>query len=130
MKDKNFRKSWIEEFETLKNRVLEEFSEEGFRNLKDCSAKLATYHYNKKKYMLLGTERKLYHFLIENSYNPYRIYRWFLLERIPEDVRFQLNNGMISQKIASRLNFKRKHESRHKVCLEIKLMGLNLVRSM
>ncbi|MEA2037895.1 MAG: hypothetical protein U9O94_10395 [Nanoarchaeota archaeon] len=130
MKKENFRNNWIEEFESLKNLVIKEFSEDGFRNLKENSAKLATYHYNKRKLMLLGEERKLYNFLIENSYNPYRVYRWFLLERVPDDVRFQLRNRLISQKIASKIHFKRKHESKNKVCLEIKLMGINLVRSM
>ena len=130
MKCKNFRNNWLLEFERLKNLVLEEFGEDGFRNLKEISSKLATFHYNKKKLMLLGEERKIYNFLVENSYNPYRVYRWFLLERIPENIRFQLKNGQISQKLASKIHFKRRHESKSKVCLDIKLMGLNLVRSM
>lgn len=84
----------------------------------------------KRKYILLGQDRKLYEFLIENSYNPYTVYRWFLLEKNPEDVRFQLKNGIINQKLASKIQFKRKHEGRNSTCIDIRLMGLNLVRSM
>ena len=131
MKVKSFRKkNWLEEFERLQNIVKERFGEDTFRNLREIISKLATYHYNKKKYILLGKDRTLYNFLIENSYNPYTVYRWFLLEKVPEDVKFQIRNGLLNQKLASKINFKRKHESESKICVDIKLMGLNLVRSM
>ena len=130
MKELRFRKNWIDEYEKLKTLIVGAFGEDGFRSLKKIISKLGTYHYNKKKYLLLGEERKFYNFLIENGYNPYRVYRWFLLERLPEDVRFQLKRGMISQKTASKLNFKRRHESKNQVCREIKIMAINLVRSM
>lgn len=130
MKKEKFRKNWIQEFEEFKKLVLERFEDEGFRNLQKIINKLATYHYNKKKYILLGEERELYNFLIENSYNPFKVYRWFLLEKLPEQLRFQLRQGMISQKTASKIHFKRRHESRNTICMDIKLMGLNLVRAM
>lgn len=130
MKQQSFRKNWLETFEKLKNRVVSEFGEDGFRLFKESIAKLGTFHYNRKKFLLLGDERKFYDWLRENGYNPFTVYRWFLLERIPDDVRFQLKNGHISQKIASHLHFKRRHESRSKVCIDIRIMGLNLVKSM
>jgi len=130
VKYETFRKSWIQQFENLKNLVIEEYGEEYFRNFKEIISKLATYHYNKKKHMLLGKEREVYNFLIDNNYNPYRVYRWFLLERVPDDIKFQLKHGAITQKIASKISFKRRHESKSQACMEIKLMGINLVRSM
>jgi len=130
VKHKKFRKTWLEAFESLKNKALNEFGDEGFRNLKEKISKLATYHYNKSKYILLGQDKEFYEFLITNSYNPYTVYRWFLLERVPEDVRFQLRNGAINQKLASKIQFKRKHEGKNHTCIDIRLMGLNLVRSM
>lgn len=130
MKEQRIRKDWIERFEGLKSGIVCEFGEDGFRLLKENIAKLGTYHYNRRKFLLLGEEKKLYNWLIENGYNPFTVYRWFLLERIPDDVRFQLKNGQISQKTASRLHFKRRHESKSNVCVDIKIMGLNLVRSM
>ena len=128
MKDGNFRNSWIEEFESLKNLVIKEFSEDGFRNLKENSAKIATYHYNKRKLMLLGEERKLYNFLIENSYNPFTVYRWLLLERIPEDIKFQLRNNYLNQKKAIKLSFQRKHKTKGSLCTEIKNLGMQLLQ--
>ena len=130
MKEQRIRKDWLERFESLKCGVLLEFGEDGFRLLKDSIAKLGTYHYNKRKFLLLGDEKKLYTWLIENGFNPFTVYRWFLLERVPEDIRFQLRNRQISQKTGSRIHFKRRHESESKVCVDIRIMGLNLVRSM
>ena len=120
----------LEEFEHLKKLVLNSFGDESFRNFMKKLPKLATYHYNKRKYILLGEDRNFYNFLIENSYNPFRVYRWALLEKVPEEIKFQLKQGMMSQKMASKIHFKRRNESRSKVCMDIKLMGLNLVRSM
>lgn len=96
MKVKTFRKKdWLIEFYRLKEIVKTHFEEDGLRNLKEIISKLTTYHYNKRKYILLGQERELYNFLIENSFNPFTVYRWFLLERVPEDVRFQLKTIFI-----------------------------------
>ena len=50
--------------------------------------------------------------------------------RTPDDVKHQLRQGLISQKTASKITFKRKHESRSSICMDIKFMGLKLVRSM
>lgn len=130
MKHTNFRNSWLENFESLKKALVSRFGEDVLRLLMDNISKLATYHYNKKKYILLGKEKELYNFLIENSYNPFTIYRWSLLEKIPEDIKHQLKTGNITQKLASKIQFKRRHETRSKVCIDIKLMGINLVRSM
>ena len=57
MKNRIFRKEWIEQFEELKNSVNGQFGEEGSRNLKEKISKLASYHYNKKKFILLGEDR-------------------------------------------------------------------------
>jgi len=130
VKNEKVRNGWIEDYQTLKDRASERFGEEGVRRLQEIISKLATYHYNKNKYLLLGREKELYNFLIENGYNPFTVYRWALLERLPDDLRFQLKQGAISQKIASKIRFKRRHESKNKVCMDIRLMGLKLVGSM
>lgn len=130
MKKEFIRKNWLIEFENFKNLIAKEFGDEQVRNLREIMPKLSSYHYNKKKFVLLGEERRLYNFMVEHSYNPFRVYRWLLLEKVPDDIKFQLRNGLMSQKTASKIKFKRKHESRNKVCWDIKTMGLNLVRSM
>jgi hypothetical protein len=66
---------------------------------------IAHYHYNKKGTFLVGEEKSIYLFLIENGYNPFTAYRWLLLERVPEDIRFQLRGGRISQKKAVKMAF-------------------------
>ena len=129
MKDKNFRKSWIEEYEQLKKEIGVRFGEEYVRNFSQIMAKLGQHHY-KKNSLLLGKEREIYAFLLEKGHNPFKIYRWCLIERIPETIRFQLKNGMINQKTALHMHFKNRHESKNSVCVEIRVQGLNLVRSM
>jgi len=92
--------------------------------------RLGSYHYNKKKGFLIGYEKDLYKLLIENSYNPYTVYRWFLLERVPDEIKFQLNNHYISQKKASRMFFERRHETETSLQLEVKELGMKLLRGM
>jgi len=130
VKERIIRKDWLVEYETLKNTVLERFGEETLRNLRTILSKLGTYHYNKNKYMLLGKEKLLYDFLIENSYNPYTVYRWALLENVPEEIRFQLKNKIISQKKAQAVYFERRHQTKQGVCEDIFRMGMQLLRSM
>ena len=129
MKEGYLRKNWLVEYESIKKEVAVRFGEEYVRNFTKIIAKIAQHHY-KKNSMLLGKERELYAFLQEKGHNPFKIYRWCLLERIPEALRFQLKNGMINQKTALHMHFKNRHESENTVCVSIRVQGLNLVRSM
>lgn len=129
MKESYLRKNWLVEYESIKKEVGIRFGDEYLRNFTKIIAKIAQHHY-KKNSMLLGKERELYVFLQEKGHNPFKIYRWCLLERIPEALRFQLKNGMINQKTALHMHFKNRHESENTVCVAIRVQGLNLVRSM
>ena len=128
MKQNFFRKDWIQELEKVKNLISEQCSEIDVRNLAVLIGRLGTYHYKKKGRMLLGIERKLYDLLIENSYNPFTVYRWLLLERIPEDIKFQLRNNYLNQKKAIKLSFQRKHKTKGSLCTEIKNLGMQLLQ--
>ena len=129
MKETYLRKNWLIEYESIKKEVQERFGEEYFRNFPQIIAKIAQHHY-KKNSLLLGKEREMYAFLLEKGHNPYKVYRWCLLEKIPEALRFQLKNGMINQKTALHMHFKSRHESENSICVAIRIQGLNLVRSM
>jgi len=129
VKESYLRKNWLVEYESIKKEVGIRFGDEYLRNFTKIIAKIAQHHY-KKNSMLLGKERELYVFLQEKGHNPFKIYRWCLLERIPEALRFQLKNGMINQKTALHMHFKNRHESENTVCVAIRVQGLNLVRSM
>ena len=86
------RKSCFDKLESVKKLIESELPEINVRDLHSILSKLATYHYNKKRYLIVGVERKLYNLLRENSYNPFTVYRWCLLERIPDD-RYDLVQG-------------------------------------
>lgn len=100
------------------------------QNLCQIMGRLAHFHYNKKKYLIVGFERELYNFLIENSYNPYTIYRWLLLERLPEDIRFQVKQQKMSQKLALTEASKRRHEGFRELTESIREYGINLIARM
>jgi len=129
VKHKNMHSSFLKKLEELRNLLEKSFPDEDMRNIKMMS-KIAHYHYNKKRFMLLGTERKLYNFLVENSYNPYTVYRWMLLEKLPEDIKFQIKQNQISQKNAISKAFQRNHETSSGLALSVKEYGLNLIKRM
>lgn len=65
---------------------------------------LTYYHRNKKQYYerkgkkiktLTEAERILLDYLIKNNLNPKTTYRWFLVSRLPEDLKDKLRKGVI-----------------------------------
>jgi len=124
------RKNIFEELDKVKKLVEVHFPQLCVRDLCSLLGRLGTYHYNKRKKMVLGKERILYNSLIENSFNPFTVYRWALLEKVPDDIRFQLRNHHVSQKKASSLAFQRRHETETSLQVDIKQLGLRLVREM
>ena len=129
VKHKNMHTGFVKKLEELRNLLEKSFPDENMHKIQLMS-KIAHYHYNKKKFMLLGTERKLYNFLVENSYNPYTVYRWMLLEKLPEDIKFQIKQKQISQKNAISKAFQRNHETNSDLAVSIKDYGLSLIRRM
>ena len=124
------RKNIYEELDKVKNLLQVRFPEIDLRNLCPLLSRLATYHYNRKSGMLLGKERELYNLLIENSYNPFTVYRWALLERIPDEIKFQLRHHYLSQKNASKVFFQQRHETETSLQINIRDAGLRLIREM
>lgn len=124
------QKNTFEELDKVKKLIVEKIPSFDIRNLCVSLGRLGTYHYKKKKGMLLGHERELYNLLIKHSYNPYTVYRWALLERIPEEIKFQLRNHYLSQKKASRLYLERRNETDTILQQDIRELGLKLIRGM
>lgn len=60
---------------------------------------VSTWHYSKKG-MLSQDHVKLYELLMNNSYNPNTVYKWFLLTRSPFELREKLKLNIISQREA------------------------------
>ena len=106
--------------------------------------KLAHYHYgknrrflacqkkdflvhNKKKSILLGLERNLYNLLISEGFNPFTVYRWLLLERMPDDLKFKLKQKEITQKKAVSLAFERRGENVKELTQSVRILGLNII---
>lgn len=124
------QKNFLGKLKSLKKELLEAFNEDDVRNLAELMSKLAHYHYNKKKYFMVGKEKEIYNFLITNGYNPFTVYRWMLLERVPEDIRFQIKQKQITQKRAIAIAFKRRHETNETLAESIRDVGLQLIARM
>ena len=130
MKESLVQKNFIDRLNEVKKLIAVRFPNFDMQNFTKFMSRIAHFHYNKKKFFLVGETRELYNFLVENSYNPYTVYRWLLLERIPDDIRFQLRQNMTSQKKAVSEAFKRRHETDSSLIVSIKELGLKLIRGM
>ena len=130
MKHENMQKNHLQKLESLRKLMESRLTFPEGQNLCQIISKLAHYHYNKKQYFVLGFEKELYDFLIENSYNPFTVYRWLLLERLPEDIRFQIKQHKISQKKAVSEAFNRRHEGFKEITESIREYGINLIGRM
>jgi len=124
------QKSFIEKLASLRALLASRLSPEEMRHLHEIIGKLAHYHYHRKDAMLLGAEKDVYTVLLENGYNPFTVYRWLLLERLPEDVRFQLRQRRLSQKNAVSEAFQRRHEGFNELSQSVREYGLSLVARM
>ena len=130
MKDRNMQKNFIEKLLSLRKLLESRYPQEYMQDLDKIMSRLAHYHYNKQKYILLGTDKELYNFLIENSYNPFTVYRWLLLERLPDDIKFQIKERKTSQKKAVSEGFTRRHETINDLTQSVREAGLILIRRM
>ena len=130
MKYANSRLSFLDELSLLRKLVESRFSSVNGRQFYDIFSKLAHYHYNKKKCLVLGLERDVYDYLISQSYNPFTVYRWLLLERVPEEVRFQISKGELNQKEALRKAFRIKQDKKDIGGESLKKIGLELIKRM
>lgn len=130
MKHRDMQKNCLQKLESARNKAYSRFPQLTGRDLCQIMGKLAHYHYNKKKYIILGLEKELYNGLIENSLNPFTVYRWLLLERVPQDIQFQLKQARISQKKAVSEAFKRRHEGLKELSEGIRECGLGLIARM
>ncbi len=130
MKYVNSRLSFLDELCSLRDLVESRFPSVDGRSFDDILSKLAHYHYNKKNSILLGLEKDVYYYLIKQGHNPFTVYRWMLLERVPEEVRFQISKGELNQKEALRKAFRIKQNKKDIAGESLKKMGLELIRRM
>ena len=130
VKQENMQKSFVEKLGTARKLLASRFPRLDMQNLDKLMSQLGHYHYNKKKFFVIGESKEIYNFLIENGLNPYTVYRWLLLERLPEDIKFQIKEKQVNQKNAITEAFERRHETTSSLGQSIKDMGLLLIRGM
>ena len=98
VKNRNVQESFVVKLSSVRSLINSRLTLVDGRHLLKLMGKLAHYHYDKKGFIILGVERELYSLLISNSYNSFTVYRWLLLERIPDDLKFELKQKEITQK--------------------------------
>ncbi len=130
VKERNVHKDYLRRLNSLKKRLFSEFVWLEGRDLCEVMSQLGHYHYNKKKFILLGENRDLYDFLMKNGFNPFTVYRWLLLERVPENIKAQLKERKMSQKKALSEAFKQRQETAETISASVQELGLTLIRGM
>jgi hypothetical protein len=130
VKNQNMQKNFVEKLSVLRKSLAVRFPSMNVQNLTETMGRLGHYHYHKKQFILLGEERELYNFLIENSYNPYTVYRWLLLERLPEELRFMIKERRMSQRKAVSEGLKWRHETVESLGESIMAKGIRLIQRM
>ena len=130
MKERIMQKNFVEKLSELRKKLSVRFPTLDMQNLTEIMGRLGHCHYHKNRCVLLGDERDLYNFLIENSYNPYTVYRWLLLERLPEELRFMIKLGRMSQRNAVSEALRWRHETFESLGESIRERGLRLIERM
>ena len=130
MNSEDMHKSFVDKLKSLRKKLAVRFPDMDMQDFNEIMAKIAHYHYNKQKFLIVGESRKIYNFLIEEKLNPFTVYRWLLLERVPDDIRFRLKQREISQKKASKIAYERKHETKEELTSTIFEAGLSLIKRM
>ena len=122
------RKSVFDKLEEVKQ-LIHQIDPE-IENISVLLGKIGTHHYNKKKGMLLGKHKEIYNILRENSINPYTAYKWSLLERVPEEIKYQLQHRLLGQKKAKKFATKQKRCTDSALQIDIKQRGMMLIRGL
>ena len=124
-----FRKNIFEELEKVKDLIRREDPDFDMKQLTKFLGRLGSYHY-KKKGLYLGKNRNIYKTLLKNGYNPSTVYKWSLLENIPEELKLQLKQGIIGQKKAKKFALQQRRCNSSTLDVRIKQYGLMLIRGM
>ena len=126
----HMQESFVDKLKSLRKKLAVRFPSMEMHDFEKVLSRIAHFHYAKKKGLIMGVHREVYQFLIGVGLNPFTVYRWLLLERVPEDIRFRLKEREISQKKAVSLAFRRKHETKEQLAESIRNVGLGLIRRM
>jgi len=124
------QKNFVEKLASIRTLIASRLPQVDMRNLQELMGKLAHYHYHRRDCLIFGVERDLYSLLTEQGHNPFTVYRWLLLEHLPEDIRFQIKQRRLSQKKGIAEGFKRRHEGRNELSQSIREYGLSLIARM
>ena len=127
VKSEFVRDSFVVKLSSVRSLIKSRLTLVDGRHLLKLMGKLAHYHYNKKRFVILGVERDLYNLLISNSYNPFTVYRWLLLEKMPDDLKFKLKQREITQKKAVALAFERRGVGVKELTQSVRALGLSII---
>ncbi len=96
------RKTTLRKVETVKEIIQSLFPEIKSKKIMLMLSRCAHYHYDKKR-ELDTEERMLYDILLKYNYNPFRVYKWFRISLLPEDVKEEVEKGTLSQEKAMKI---------------------------
>ncbi len=103
------RRSTFRRVEAIKGIIRDLFPEIKEKQISVQLSRVSHYHYEKT--LEIGTkELLLYDTLIKHGYNPYRVYKWFRLSILPENIQGDIEGGRLTQVNALKINSNRERQ--------------------
>ncbi len=99
----------MEKVSAIRHELERLFPESAVEDIMLMLGRCAHYYFGNRKH-LSERETVLYDFLRERGLNPNRVYRWFRLSIVPEDVRLRIQNGTLTERQALRLATNRRRQ--------------------
>ena len=93
------RKTTLQKAEHIKQIIQKLFPDVKNKKISVMLSRCGHYHYDKNA--KIGTEElMLYDVLVKYGYNPFRVYKWFRVSLLPEDIKDDVEKGKLSQEKA------------------------------
>lgn len=103
------RRSAFRRVEVVKEIIRELFPEIKEKQISVLLSRVSHHHYEKT--LPIGTkELLLYDTLIKHGYNPYRVYKWFRLSILPENIQDEIEQGRLTPENALKINGNRNRQ--------------------
>jgi hypothetical protein len=91
------RKTTLKKALMLKNIFHELFLHKSDKELLHMLSQCGHHHYGQKHTSLNAEGRIMYEYLVSHNYNPYTVYKWFLLFLTAEAVKEDIENNKLTQ---------------------------------
>ncbi|MBI2148968.1 hypothetical protein HYU23_04765 [Candidatus Woesearchaeota archaeon] len=101
------RRNTLKKALRLQNTFRDLFSHKSEKELHFMLSQCAHFHYRQKNQPLNEECKVMYEYLLTHNYNPYTVYKWFLIFATDEIIREEIETNSLSQKQAKNVVYTR-----------------------